>query len=91
MPTKTPSTPEPLVRHDGAGKRHKCISTRVRKFRAKYGWNSDLTSSTVKRVIEKFKQTGLIDDAKHTGHPKTNRSNVNMEAVPESVGESPGT
>ncbi|GFS88335.1 52 kDa repressor of the inhibitor of the protein kinase [Nephila pilipes] len=63
----------------------------VRKFCFKYGRNSDLTSSVVKRVIEKFRQTGSIGDAKHTGRPKTNRSNVNIEAERESAGESPGT
>ncbi|GFT07565.1 52 kDa repressor of the inhibitor of the protein kinase, partial [Nephila pilipes] len=57
----------------------------------KYGWNSDLTSSPVKRVIEKSRQTGSIGDAKNTGHPKTCRSNANIEAVCENVDESPGT
>lgn len=53
----------------------------VRTFRTKYGRNIDLTSSTVKRLIEKFKKTGSTGDAKHTGRPKTSRSDVNIEAV----------
>lgn len=57
-----------------------------------YGRNVHLTSSTVKRVIEKFRKTGSTDgDAKHFGRPKTNRSDVNIEAVRDSVGESPRT
>lgn len=35
----------------------------VRNFRTKYGRNSDLTSSTVKRLIKKFKETGSISDS----------------------------
>ncbi|GFS67711.1 hypothetical protein NPIL_379601 [Nephila pilipes] len=56
----------------------------VRKFRTKYGQNSDLTSSTVIRVIEK-NQADWINwrGAKHTGRSKTRRSNVNIEAVRE--------
>ena len=63
----------------------------VRKFCTKHGRNSNVTSSTVKRVIQKCRHTGSIGNAKHGGRPKTNRSNVNIEAVPESIGEGPGT
>ena len=46
----------------------------------------------MKRLIEKFRETGPVGDLKHTGRPKTSRSNVNIEAVRgESVGENPGT
>jgi len=54
------------------------LAAAVRKFHTKYGRNSVLTSSTVKRLIEKFRETGSVGDAKHTGRPKTSRSNVNM-------------
>ncbi|XP_032529063.2 trans-1,2-dihydrobenzene-1,2-diol dehydrogenase-like isoform X2 [Danaus plexippus] len=36
-------------------------------------------------------ETGSVGDAKHTGRPKTSRSNVNIEAVRESVADNPGT
>ena len=62
----------------------------VRKFHTKYGRNSVLTLLTVKRLIEKFRETGSVEDAKHTGRPKTSRSSVNIEAVRESVGDNPG-
>jgi len=63
----------------------------VRKFYTKYSRNSILTLSTVKRLIEKFRNFGSIGDAKHTGRPKTTCSNVNVEAVRESVAENPRT
>ena len=72
-------------------KNNESLAAAVRKFHTKYGRNSVLTSSTVKRLIEKFRETGSVGDAKHTGRPKTSRSNVNIEAVRESVGENPGT
>ena len=62
-------------------KNNESLAATVRKFSIKYGRNIDLTSSTVKRVIGKFRETGSIGDAKHTGRPKTIRSNVNIEAV----------
>ena len=45
----------------------------------------------MKRVIEKFTETGSIGDAKHIGRPKTSHSNVNIETVSKSVDECPGT
>ena len=72
-------------------KNNESLAAAVRKFHTKYGRNSVLTSSTVKRLIEKFRETGSVGDAKHTGRPKTSRSNVNIEAVRESVGDNPGT
>jgi len=72
-------------------KNNESLAAAVRKFHTKYGRNSVLTSSTVKRLIEKFRETGSVGDAKHTGRPKTSRSNVNIKAVRESVGENPGT
>ena len=53
-------------------KKKKSLATTVQKFRTKYGQNSDSTSSTVKRVIQEFKQNGSIGDAKHIVHSKTN-------------------
>lgn len=70
-------------------KNNECLAAVVRKFHTKYGRNSVLTSSTVKRLIEKFRETGSVGDAKHTGRPKTSRSNVNIEAVRASVGDNP--
>jgi len=67
------------------------LAATVRTFYAKYGRNSVLTSSTVKRLIEKFREVGSVGDAKHTGRPKTSCSNVNVEAVIESVAENPRT
>lgn len=72
-------------------KNNECLAAVVRKFHTKYGRNSVLTSSTVKRLIEKFRETGSVGDAKHTGRPKTSRSNVNIEAVRASVGDNPWT
>ena len=45
----------------------------------------------MKRLIEKFVEIGSVEDAKYTGRPRTSRSNVNIEAVRESVDENPGT
>jgi len=45
----------------------------------------------VKRLIEKFREVGLVGDAKHTGRPKTSSSNVNVVAVHESFAENPRT
>lgn len=45
----------------------------VGKFRTKYGRNNDLTSSTLPRVFEKFKQTGPIGDTKYSVRPKNKR------------------
>ncbi|GFS86294.1 52 kDa repressor of the inhibitor of the protein kinase [Nephila pilipes] len=45
----------------------------------------------LKRVIEKFRHTGSIGDAKHTDCPKASRSNITTKVVRENVGGSPGT
>ena len=45
----------------------------------------------VKRIIKEFSQTGSTGDTKHIGGLKTNRTNVIIEAVSESAGESPET
>ncbi|XP_036185884.1 DDB1- and CUL4-associated factor 16 isoform X2 [Myotis myotis] len=72
-------------------KNNEGLAATVRNFRTKYGRNSDLTSSTVKRLIKKFRETGSISDLKHPGRPSTSRSTQNIEAVRESVAKSPGT
>ena len=49
-------------------KNNESLAAAVRKFHTKYGRNSVLlTSLTVKRLIEKFRETGSVGDAKHTG------------------------
>lgn len=63
----------------------------IRKFYTKYGRKSVVTSSTVKRLIEKFRKTGSVGVTKHTRRPKPSRSNANNEVVRESVVENPGT
>lgn len=70
-------------------KNNETSAATVCKFCTKYVWNIDLTSLTVKGVVEKFRKTGSIDDAKHAGRPITSRPNVNIEAVRKSVGGSP--
>jgi len=72
-------------------KNNENLAATLRKIYTKYGRNSVLTSSTVKRLIEKFREVGSVGDAKHTGRPKTSCSNVNVEAVRESVAENPQT
>lgn len=39
----------------------------------------------MKRVAEKFRETGSVRVAKHTGRPKTNTLNVAIKAVRESA------
>ena len=41
-------------------KNNESLVTTVYKFSTKYGQNSDLTSSSVKRVTGKLKQTGSV-------------------------------
>lgn len=64
---------------------------KVRKFHTKYGRKSVLTLSIVKRLIEKFGKIEFVGDYKHTGRPNTSRSNDNIAAVHESVGDNSGT
>lgn len=52
------------------------LSPTVHKIRTKYGQNIVLTSSTVKRVIEKLRKTGSIGDAKHIVRPKTDKKYI---------------
>lgn len=56
------------------------LAVAVRKFHAKYDWNSVLTSSTGDWVLA---------GAKHIGYPEKSRSNEYIEAVRESVGDNP--
>ena len=63
-------------------KNNESLAAAVWKFYTKYGKNSVLTSSTVRRLIEKFVETESVEDAQHTSRPKS-RSNVNIEAVRE--------
>ncbi|CAG9836245.1 unnamed protein product [Diabrotica balteata] len=43
-------------------KNNESLAVRVKKFRTNYGRNFNLTSATVKRVIEKLRKTGSIAD-----------------------------
>ena len=54
-------------------KNNESLATAIRKFYTKYDKNSGLTSSTVKKLIEKFVEIGSVGDAKHTDRPKTSR------------------
>ncbi|KAK0166333.1 hypothetical protein PV328_004759 [Microctonus aethiopoides] len=72
-------------------KNNEGLAATVRNFRTKYGRDSNLNSSTVKRLIKKFRETGSISDLKHSGRPSTSRSAQNIDAVRESLAESPGT
>lgn len=72
-------------------KNNESLAATVRNFRTKYGRNSNLTSSTVKRLIKRFKDTGSICDLTHPGRPSTSRSKQNIEAVRDSVVENPET
>ena len=71
-------------------KNNESLAAAVRKFHTKYGRNSVLTSSTVKRLIEKFMENEFVGDAKLTGHQKQ-ASNVNIEVARKNVDENPGT
>lgn len=44
-----------------------------------------MTSSTVKRLFGKLRETGSVGDTDRTGGSKTSRSNANIEGVRESV------
>lgn len=44
-----------------------------------------MTSSTVKKLFGKLRETGSVGDTDCTGGPKTSRSNANIEGVRESV------
>lgn len=63
----------------------------IRKVRPIFGRNNVPNSSTVKRIIEKFENTGSVSDVKHTTRARRGRSEQNITAVRESVAESPGT
>lgn len=52
---------------------------KIANFRTKYGRNVDLTSSSLQRVIEKFRKAGLFGDAEHAECPITIHSNDNLE------------
>ncbi|CAH2099545.1 unnamed protein product [Euphydryas editha] len=70
-------------------KNNESLATVVQKLHIKYGRNSVLISSTVKRLIEKFRETGSVGDTKYSGRPKTNYSNVNIKVVRERDVENP--
>ena len=47
-------------------------------FIANFVQDSYILFHHLERVHGKFRQTGSVDDAKHTGRPKIGRSNVNI-------------
>ena len=63
----------------------------VRKFYTKYDKSDVSISSTVERLIEKLAESGSVGDADRIGRPKRSRSNVDIEATRESIGEKAGT
>lgn len=67
-----------------------CLTAAARKYHTKYDQNSVLISSTVKKLIEKFLKTGSVEDAKHTGCPKTSRSKDNIATAGESASDNTG-
>lgn len=71
-------------------KNNEDLATTVCNFRTKYNRNSNLISSILKRLIKEFRETESISDLKHPDHPLTS-STQNIEAVRESVAESPET
>ena len=50
--------------------------------------NDGLTSLTVKRLIQNFREIGSIKDLKQSGHSSISLSTQNIEAVLESIAES---
>lgn len=62
----------------------------VRNFRPKYGRNSDLTSSNVKRLLNQFRETDSISDLGLSGL-STSRSTERIKAIRESDEERSGT
>lgn len=72
-------------------KNNESFAATFRNYFTEFGRNSVLSSSTVKRVIEKFRDTGSISDLKHSGRPSTSRSAQNIQAVRQSVAEAPKT
>jgi len=56
-------------------KNNESLAAAVRKFDKEYGRNGVLTSSTVKRLIEKFRETGSVGDVKHNLSLRTRIAN----------------
>ena len=63
----------------------------VRKVCGIFGRRNAPYQSTVKRMIKKFEETGLIMDNKLPTHHRTSWSLNNIATVNESVAESAGT
>lgn len=66
-----------------------CYAETVRKVRGIFGRQISLNQSTVKRLIEKFEETGSLLDIKPPGRPREGRSIENIAAVRQSVTVSP--
>lgn len=63
----------------------------ARKLRVIFGREGAPNVSTIRRVINKFEETGSIMDGKSPVRRRTGRSLENIAAVNESVAETPGT
>lgn len=63
----------------------------LRNVRRKYGKNFKISKNTVQSIVDKFYRGGSVHDLHRTGRRRTGRSNENIEAVRESVAESPNT
>lgn len=67
------------------------LATTVHGVLSKYGRNSDIISSTVKRLIKKLRDTGPSSDIRYSGLPSRNCLTENSEPVRESVCENSWT
>lgn len=63
----------------------------VRKLRGTFGRRNAPREATVRRLVQKFEQTGSVVDNKRIGRPRTSRSAENIAAVSDSVIECPKT
>ena len=63
----------------------------VRKFRSIWGHNNAPKESTVKRLMDKFAETGSVSDVKTTTRHRPGRSTENVAAVHDDAAQTPST
>ncbi|CAH2088163.1 unnamed protein product [Euphydryas editha] len=63
----------------------------VRKLRSIWGHNNAPKESTVKRLMDKFAETGSVSDVKTTTRHRPGRSTENVAAVRDDVAQTPST
>lgn len=63
----------------------------VRKLRSIWGHNNAPKESTVKRLMDKFAETGSVSDVKTTTRLRPGRSTENVAAVRDDVAQTPST